>query len=77
MTAQPPDPDPAQTPDLEPGGGVAARVDSTGFGADIRPLGARTKPHVRKFSPAVIVSLVAIAVFVLLFASTALVLIWR
>jgi hypothetical protein len=75
MTAQPPDPDPARTPDLEPGGGVAPG-STPPDSAQTSGLSEPEPPPTRKFSPAVIVSLVAIVVFVLLFASTVLVLIW-
>ena len=76
MTAQPPDPDPARTPDLEPGGGVAPG-STPPDSAQTSGLSEPEPSPRRKFSPAVIVSLIAIAVFILLFASTALVLIWR
>ena len=76
MTAQPPDPDPARTPGLEPGGGVAPG-STPPDSAQTSGLSEPEPSPRRKFSPAVIVSLIAIAVFILLFASTALVLIWR
>ncbi|MFI5509435.1 DUF6480 family protein [Mycobacterium sp. NPDC051804] len=74
MTAQPPDPDPTQTPGLEPGGGVtpgSTPPDS----AQTSGLSAPQPRASRKFTPAVVVSIVAIAIFILLFAATALVLI--
>jgi Family of unknown function (DUF6480) len=75
MTAQPPDPDPARIPDLEHGGGVSPG-STPPDSAQTSGLSEPEPPATGKFSPAVIVSLVAIAVFVLLFASTVLVLIW-
>jgi hypothetical protein len=74
MTALPPDPDPAQTPGLEPGGGVApgsTPPDSAQTSGLSEP-----EPRARhRFTPTVIVSLVAIGIFILLFAATALVLV--
>ena len=68
--AQPPDPDPVQTPNLEPGGGVAA--------GDTPPESAQTsglsepQPHPRhRYTPTQIVSLVALSIFVIAFAATA------
>lgn len=70
MTAIPPDPDPANTPGLEPGGGVAP--------GSTPPDSAQTSglsepdPHPRhRFTPTAIASLVALAVFLLLFVATA------
>jgi Family of unknown function (DUF6480) len=70
MTAIPPDPDPAKTPGLEPGGGVAP--------GSTPPESAQTSglsepdPRPRhRFTPTAIASLVALAVFLLLFVATA------
>lgn len=69
MTAQPPDPDPARTPGLEPGGGVAP--------GELPPDSAQTsgvshpQPRARrKMTPTVVVSVIAVAVLVLLFIAT-------
>lgn len=70
MTAQPPDPDPARTPGLEPGGGVspgATPPDS----AQTSGLSEPEPPPRRRFTPAMVVGLIAIAVFLLLFVATA------
>ena len=74
MTAQPPDPDPAQTPGLEPGGGVRP--------GDLPPDSAQTsglsepQPRVRsRFTPTTVVSIVAVVIFVLLFVVTGVVLV--
>ena len=74
MTAQPPDPDPARTPGLEPGGGVRP--------GDLPPDSAQTsglsepQPRVRnRFTPTSVVSIIAITVFILLFAATGVVLV--
>ncbi len=69
MTAQPPDPAPARTPGLEPGGGVHP--------GDLPPDSAQTsglseaQPRVRRrFTPTTVVGIVAVVVFVLLFVVT-------
>lgn len=74
MTAQPPDPDPARTPGLEPGGGVspgATPPDS----AQTSGLSEPEPPPRRRFTPAMVVGLIAIAVFLLLFVATAVLLV--
>jgi hypothetical protein len=70
MTALPPDPDPAQTPGLEPGGGVAPG-STPPDSAQTSGLSEPEPTPRRRLTPAVIVSLVAIAIFVLLFVATA------
>jgi hypothetical protein len=69
MTATPPDPDPARTPSLEPGGGVAP--------GELPPDSAQTsglsehQPRVRRrLTPTAVVTIVAISLFVLLFVAT-------
>jgi hypothetical protein len=70
MTAQPPDPDPAHTPDLEPGGGVGA--GATPPAAPQTSGLSEAQPSARRrYTPTQIVSAVAIAIFVLAFAATA------
>jgi hypothetical protein len=69
MTAQPPDPDPTTTPGLEPGGGVspgATPPDSAQTSGLAEP---EPRPR-RRLRPSTIVGLVTIAVFVVLFAAT-------
>jgi Family of unknown function (DUF6480) len=70
MTAVPPDPDPAKTPGLEPGGGVApgsTPPDSAQTSGLSEP-----EPLPRhRLTPTVVASLVALAIFVLLFVVTA------
>ncbi|MGE2718163.1 DUF6480 family protein [Mycolicibacterium malmesburyense] len=66
MTAIPPDPEPANTPDLEPGGGVppgATPPDSdqtSGVGA------VESRPR-HRWTPTAIASVVALVIFLLLF----------
>jgi hypothetical protein len=73
MTAQPPDPDPAQTSGLEPGGGVAPG-STPPDSAQTSGLSAPQPRADRKFTPTVVASIIAIAIFILLFAATVLVL---
>jgi len=73
MTAQPPDPDPARTPGLEPGGGVAPGATPP----DSAQTSGVSEPEPRprhRLRPATVIGLIAIAVLVLLFAATAVVL---
>ena len=70
MTAVPPDPDPARTPGLEPGGGVAPGATPPDS-AQTSGLSAPEPPPRHRFTPTVIVSLVALAIFLLLFVATA------
>jgi hypothetical protein len=74
MTALPPDPQPADTPGLEPGGGVAPG-STPPDSAQTSGLSYQQPRARRRFSPTVIASLVALAIFVLLFAATALILV--
>lgn len=70
MTAIPPDPDPRRTPGLEPGGGVppgSTPPDS----AQTSGLGEPEPRPRRKLTPTAVVSLIALAVFVLIFAVSA------
>ena len=74
MTALPPDPDPARTPGLEPGGGVAPGAtppDSAQTSGLSEP---EPRPK-RRLTPTAIASLIAITIFILLFAVTAVVLV--
>ncbi|OBI71497.1 DUF6480 family protein [Mycobacterium sp. E740] len=66
MTAIPPDPDPADTPDLEPGGGVAP--GSTPPDSDqTAGVGAVESPPRRRWTPTAVASVIAIVIFLLLF----------
>jgi hypothetical protein len=74
MTAKPPDPDPAKTPGLEPGGSVSpgsTPPDSAQTSGLSEP---EPRPR-RRRTPTEIASLIAIAVFVLLFITTAVLLV--
>jgi hypothetical protein len=73
-TAPPPDPDPERTPDLEAGGGVSpgatppAAPQTSGL--------SEPQPSIRRrHPPREIVALIAVALFVLAFATTAVLLV--
>jgi len=74
MTAEPPDPDPARTPGLEPGGGVAPGATPPESAQTSGLSEPEPRPR-RRLTPTAIASLIAIALFVLLFAVTAVVLV--
>lgn len=70
MTDLPPDPDPANTPGVERGGGVApgdTPPDSAQTSATPNP----DPPARRRLTPTGVVTFVAIVLFVLLFVATA------
>ncbi|MGV9866389.1 DUF6480 family protein [Rhodococcus koreensis] len=74
MTAQPPDPDPANTPDLEPGGGVPPgstppdSAQTSGLSAD--------EPRTSwSFPPTGIATMVVIGVMVVVFVAIAVLLV--
>jgi hypothetical protein len=74
MTAVPPDPDPTTTPGLEPGGGVAPGTtppDSAQTSGLSEP---EPRPR-RRLTPTSVGSLVAIAIFLLLFMAAAVLLV--
>lgn len=70
MTAVPPDPDPAQTPDLEPGGGVSAGATPPAE-AQTSGLSAPQPSARRAYTPTQVVAFVALIIFVLVFVATA------
>ncbi|OBI17743.1 hypothetical protein A5712_23480 [Mycobacterium sp. E2327] len=76
MTAQPPDPDPTQTPDLERGGGVApgatppAAPQTSGV-AEAQP------PNRRRFTPGATLTVLAVCVFSVAFLAVAVLLVMK
>jgi len=74
MTAPPPDPDPASTPDLESGGGVAPG-STPPESAQTSGLSASDPRVTRRLTPTVTISLVAIGLLVLVFAAVAVLLV--
>ncbi|BBY16073.1 hypothetical protein H7K36_06295 [Mycolicibacterium litorale] len=76
MTAIPPDPEPAQTPDLEPGGGVtpgATPPDSD----QMSGVGAVEDPPRHSITAGKITMIVAVALFALAFVATAILMILK
>ncbi len=69
MTAQPPDPDPAQTPDLEPGGGVrpGSTPPDSAQTSGLSESGERPR---HRMTPTTTFGLIAVAILVLLFVAT-------
>lgn len=76
MTAVPPDPDPADTPDLEPGGGVSPGSTPPDSG-QTSGLGEPEPRPRRKVTPTSVVALIAIGVLIALFAATAVLLLFN
>lgn len=76
MTAQPPNPDPARTPGLEPGGGAApgttppAAAQTSGV-AESQP------PATRRFTPSSVLTVLAVCVFAVVFLAVAVLLIMK
>ena len=69
-TAQPPDPEPDRTPDLEPGGGVGSGATPPAAG-QTSGLSAPQPVARKQYTPTQIASGIALAIFVLAFAATA------
>lgn len=73
MTAIPPDPEPSKVPGLEPGGGVPPGMTPP----DSSQTAGVTEPEPRprhRYTPATIAGVIAVALFALLFITTAVVL---
>ncbi|MGV0745721.1 DUF6480 family protein [Mycolicibacterium sp. XJ870] len=68
MTAVPPDPDPADTPDLEPGGGVAPGATPPDSG-QTSGLGEPEPRPKRKMTPTSATAMVGLALLVALFVA--------
>ncbi|BBX61688.1 hypothetical protein MSAS_08620 [Mycobacterium saskatchewanense] len=70
MTSQPPNPDPANTPDLEAGGGVSPGATPPAAGQT--PGVANPHPPGRgHFTPTGVVAVVGVCVFVVIFVAVA------
>ena len=76
MTAIPPDPDPAETPALDPGGGVVPGTTPP-ESAQTSGVSEPDPPPTRQLTPSMILALIAIAVFVLTFLAAAVLLVLR
>lgn len=76
MTAQPPDPDPLDTPGLEPGGGVQPGDTPPDSAHVTQSANADPVPD-KRVTPTAVASFVALAVFALLFLAVAVYLVLR
>ncbi len=76
MTAQPPDPDPTQTPGLEPGGGVTpgttppAAPQTSGV-AEHQP------PNTRRMTPSAVLTIAGVCIFTVAFIAVAVLLVMK
>lgn len=70
MTALPPDPEPANTPDLEPGGGVSPGSTPPDAG-QTSGLSEPESAAVKQFPVFGIVTMIAVALIVIVFAAVA------
>ncbi|WP_082947608.1 DUF6480 family protein [Mycobacterium sp. E2479] len=76
MTAQPPDPDPTQTPGLEAGGGAApgttppAAPQTSGV-SEPQP------PNTRRFAPSSALTVIAVCIFAVAFLAVAVLLVMK
>ncbi|OBB64132.1 DUF6480 family protein [Mycobacterium sp. 852014-50255_SCH5639931] len=76
MTAQPPNPDPVQTPGLEAGGGVPP--GSTPPAApQTAGLGEHQPPPTGRFTPSSVLTVIAVCVFVVVFLAVAVLLVMK
>ena len=76
MTAQPPDPDPARTPGLEPGGGAPPgstppAAPQTAGVAEAHP------PNTRRFTPSSVLTVLAVCIFVVVFSAVGVLLVMK
>lgn len=76
MTSQPPHPDPANTPDLEAGGGVAPGATPPAA-AQTSGVAEPDPPARGRFTPTGIVSVIAVCVFVVIFIAVAVLLVMK
>ncbi|WP_082942878.1 DUF6480 family protein [Mycobacterium sp. 852002-40037_SCH5390672] len=76
MTAQPPDPDPAQTPGLEPGGGTAPGATPPAA-PQTSGVSAPQPPNTRRFAPSSVLTVVAVCLFVVAFVAVAVFLVMK
>jgi hypothetical protein len=76
MTAIPPDPDPAETPALDAGGGVVPG-STPPASAQTSGVSEPDPPPTRRFTPSAIVTFIAIGVFVLTFLAAGVLLVLK
>lgn len=76
MTAQPPDPDPTQTPGLEPGGGVTPGTTPPAA-PQTSGVAERQTPNTRRTTPSAVLTIIAVCVFVVAFAAVGVLLVMK
>jgi hypothetical protein len=76
MTAQPPDPDPGQTPGLEPGGGVAPGTTPPAA-PQTAGVAQQQPPNRRQLTPGAVLTVLAVCVFAIVFIAVAVLLVMK
>jgi Family of unknown function (DUF6480) len=76
MTAQPPNPDPVQTPGLEPGGGVPPGTTPPAA-PQTSGVAERQPPATRRFTPSSVLTVSAVCIFVVVFVAVAVLLVMK
>jgi Family of unknown function (DUF6480) len=76
MTAQPPDPDPTQTPGLEPGGGVAPGTTPPAA-PQTSGVSEPQQQNNRRFTPGSALTVLAVCVFAVTFIAVAVLLVMK
>ncbi|WP_082968432.1 DUF6480 family protein [Mycobacterium scrofulaceum] len=76
MTAQPPNPDPVQTPGLEPGGGVPAGTTPPAA-PQTAGVGEHQPPATRRFTPSSVLTVIGVCVFAVVFLAVAVLLVMK
>ncbi|OBF47485.1 hypothetical protein A5787_10220 [Mycobacterium sp. 852002-50816_SCH5313054-b] len=76
MTAQPPDPDPTQTPGLEPGGGVAPGTTPPAA-PQTSGVAEHQAPATGRMTPSAVLTIIGVCVFVVAFAAVGVLLVMK
>ncbi|MCV7381287.1 hypothetical protein BST11_12105 [Mycobacterium alsense] len=76
MTAQPPDPDPGQTPGLERGGGVTPGTTPPAA-PQTSGVAQRRPPNARRMTPGAVLTVVGVCIFAALFLAVAVLLVMK
>lgn len=76
MTAQPPDPDPTQTPGLEPGGGATPGTTPPAA-AQTSGVSETQPPNARRFASSSVLTVLAVCIFTVAFIAVAVLLVMK